>query len=70
MAMCVLLGWHGRGNDRGDGGGGGGDHESGPLHDDVRQKIPQRLFRASSHLRHGLRASLPPLLEYMHAAAA
>ena len=69
MVMCVLLGWRGHGNDRGDRGG-DGDHGSGPLHDDAPQKILQRRFRASSHHRHGLRASLPPLLEYMHAATA
>ena len=51
-------------------GGGDGDHGSGPLHDDAPQKILQRQIRASLHHRHGLRASLLPLLECMHAATA
>lgn len=72
MAMCVLWGWRVHGNDRDDGGGGGrdGDHGSGHLHDDAPRKIRQHQFRASSHHQHGLHASLPRLLEYMHAAAA
>ena len=69
MVMCVLLGWRGHGNDHNDGGG-DGDHGSGPLHDDAPQKILQRQIRASLHHRHGLRASLLPLLECMHAATA
>ena len=58
MVMCVLLGWRGHGNDRGDGGG-DGDHGNGsrPLHDDALQQIHLRQFQASSHPQHGLLAS-------------